>query len=297
MYKTNLLTFLHKIKERQKDGRRMALYQCECGSTKIIAIGRVKYNYIRSCGCLKKTEAAKANKNRVHPIIHGDARRAGLAAEYTIWYDMKRRCYNKNRPAFPYYGGRGIYICKEWKDSYQQFLNDMGRRPTKKHSIDRINNDGPYSLENCRWATSQEQSDNNRIKKNVATYNGETAKDASLRLNGDKGLVARRVKLGWSIDSAFSVKPDKTNLKDGKQRTKNSSVEYILKKKKEDKEKRRQYYIDNREKVLKETKDYNSKNKEKISERKKKKYHENREKTLEAGRERYILRKHEDKDV
>ena len=94
---------------------------------------------------------------------HGDANVQGVRApEYHTWSNMKQRCLNPNRSDYARYGGRGITICQEWIDSYEQFLADMGRRPTLQHSIDRIDNDGNYEPSNCRWATLPEQRSNQR---------------------------------------------------------------------------------------------------------------------------------------
>jgi hypothetical protein len=92
---------------------------------------------------------------------------------YATWDNMRQRCYNKNNTAYAYYGGRGIDVCSEWKDSFQSFLKDMGSKPTKKHTLDRIDNDKGYSKENCRWATRSEQELNKRrLKKTLCKYKG-----------------------------------------------------------------------------------------------------------------------------
>lgn len=82
--------------------------------------------------------------------------------EYTAWCRIKAVCCNKNNPKFTNYGGRGIKICDRWLESFENFLSDMGHRPSEKHSIDRINNDGNYEPDNCRWTTSTNQANNRR---------------------------------------------------------------------------------------------------------------------------------------
>lgn len=97
-------------------------------------------------------------------------------SEYLIWGLMKNRCTNKNAEDYERYGARGIFVCKRWVESFENFFEDMGKRPSKKYSIDRINNDDGYYKENCRWATATEQANNKRISKNaiVFTHNGKT---------------------------------------------------------------------------------------------------------------------------
>lgn len=85
--------------------------------------------------------------------------------EYAAWNGMKTRCYNKNRHSFHYYGGRGIVVSDEFKNSFETFLNYIGKAPSPNHSIDRINNDGNYERGNIRWATKKEQMNNKRHTK------------------------------------------------------------------------------------------------------------------------------------
>lgn len=126
--------------------------------------------------------------------------------EYSIWKDMRRKCYNSNRKGYENYGGRGIIVCDEWKDSFENFLNDMGECPIG-YSLERINNNSNYSKENCKWATKKEQV-RNRRNTLIVTYNGETKPLAEfcndLNLNYD--TIRARIKVHkYTIEEAFST--------------------------------------------------------------------------------------------
>lgn len=118
---------------------------------------------------------------------------------------MIQRCYDSNFPYYYRYGGRGITVCEQWRSSIENFYADMGPKPTRDHSLDRIDNDGNYSPENCRWATCKEQLRNTRAN-HLITYNGETlcitewAEQLGMRPNA----LGLRIAKGWTIERALT---------------------------------------------------------------------------------------------
>jgi len=125
--------------------------KCKCGNMTNVLGTNLKNKYTQSCGCLQ----------RFRVTHHGNARDGHITREYTSWYSMKNRCCNKKFKDWKNYGGRGIHICKRWKNSFVNFLKDMGKRP-KGLTLDRINNNGNYTPSNCRWATWKQQAINKR---------------------------------------------------------------------------------------------------------------------------------------
>ncbi len=136
---------------------------CDCGKrTKVYGLSRLKAGVVRSCGCYGKDQRLKSVRS------HG---KTG-SSEYVSWCNMRRRCYDPSVESFKHYGGRGITVCDLWRESFENFFADMGNRPKGK-LLDRIDNDGNYEPDNCKWSTRREQNYNRRITIKIE-WRGET---------------------------------------------------------------------------------------------------------------------------
>ena len=137
---------------RDKHHNRLWVCQCDCGNEIEKKVGDLVTGNTMSCGCLKSIAAGLDCAER--------------SAEHRAWSSMRQRCLNPQHPQFRDWGGRGITICERW-DQYVAFLSDMGRRPSPKHSLDRIDVNGNYEPSNCRWTTKDVQQHNRRAKSNT----------------------------------------------------------------------------------------------------------------------------------
>lgn len=142
--------------------KRKFKFICDCGKETCQIMNNVKRGKVVSCGCYHDTQS----------ITHG----ATGTETYKIWLGIKQRCYNEEAEAYSYYGERGIKMCDEWKESFEAFLSDMGERPSSEMSIDRIDVNGDYCKENCRWATQTEQMYNQRKRNSITGYTGVVLK-------------------------------------------------------------------------------------------------------------------------
>ena len=183
-----ILTIISSV----KNGRVLKwLCRCDCGREKLISTTHLHENGTKSCGCVHRTQ----NGLSKHPT-------------YKSWESMIARCYKESLPHFKRYGGRGIKVCDRWRDSYLNFVDDMGLRPKGK-SLDRIDCDKNYVKNNCRWATIKEQSRNGRNSIVLNAFGQtKTADDWSLEKKINKSTLMFRINNGWSIEEALTLPVD-----------------------------------------------------------------------------------------
>jgi hypothetical protein len=184
----------------EQSSKRIACWwcQCQCGDRVVVMAGNLRKGNTRSCGCL----ARDVTKARL--TTHGMT----ISAEYRSWSHLIGRCYNRTDRAYESYGGRGIIVCKRWRTSFEDFLEDMGPKPEGfRISIERRDNDGNYEKSNCYWGTPKQQSRNRRNNR-MLTFDGRTqclgAWAEEIGISQDV-LRARLLKLGWSVERALTT--------------------------------------------------------------------------------------------
>lgn len=172
------------------------LFECSCGIRKPIRADHVITGLTKSCGCKLRSNAIA--RNTTHGMFY--------SPEYRSWSHIKTRCLNEKCPEYKWYGGRGIAICDSWKESFVNFFTDMGERPSSKHSIDRINTNGNYCKENCRWATMQVQQNNKRNNRMIEFQNKTlTLAQWSSEVAIPYHTIKSRIDvLGWSVEKALT---------------------------------------------------------------------------------------------
>jgi hypothetical protein len=168
---------------------------CKCGTERILTGGDLRNGHSKSCGCYQKEVASKVNST------HG----MGRSKEYAAWSAMMTRCTNSNAVNYADYGGRGIKVCDRWK-AFENFYADMG--DANGLTLDRVDVNGDYEPNNCRWATRKEQG-NNKRNNVVIEFSGErmTAMQWSERTGIGEGTIRKRIRLGWPVERVLTEKP------------------------------------------------------------------------------------------
>lgn len=205
------LTVVREV-ERLNPRKRQFLCLCECGNEVSLNLNKLRSGHTRSCGCLH-IETLRANRHIGGTPRHG----LNKTPEHRAWVHMRQRCNNPKKKDYPHYGGRGITVCEAWQSSFEAFLAHVGKKPSPKHSLDRIDVNGNYEPGNVRWATQQQQVENTRVVKMI-TIDGKTQSQAAwAREKGlSVGQISARIRSGWSQDEAIltpSVSGQKRHMK------------------------------------------------------------------------------------
>lgn len=168
---------------------------CDCGKKFIAISNNIRSGNTSSCGCLKSE--IDSTRTRTHGM--------SKTGSYSVWTSMKQRCLNPKNKDFKYYGGRGITICKKWL-KYENFVSDMGLRPSQDHQIDRKNNNLGYSKQNCRWTDRIHQMSNTRSNKYIEFDGCKMTFASWSRATGLSPKTIRyRLKAGWSIKKTLTT--------------------------------------------------------------------------------------------
>ncbi len=177
---------------KRRSGKGKNIYwlcRCSCGNFYEVSSTHLRTGHTKSCGCL-----------------HGEQHGMKNTHIYSVWQNMKQRCYNSNKWDYKYYGGRGIKVCPRWKNSFINFYEDMGDPPNIDMELDRKDNNRHYSERNCRWVTHKQNSRNSRRARNI-TFNGKTQCVTAWaeELNMPRYILSDRLnKHGWPIEKALT---------------------------------------------------------------------------------------------
>ena len=185
------------------NGQTVACCQCDCGNITNVLPYALKSGSTRSCGCLQR------DNRFIATLKHGHARGDGttVSTEYRTWQAMKSRCLDENDINYIRYGAVGVTVCQEWINDFKAFLDHIGEKPSKNHSVDRINNKGHYEPGNVRWATRKEQADNrNNTRWFVVEGVRRCFKDHCLHYGVPFSTARNRLRRGMSIELSLGIK-------------------------------------------------------------------------------------------
>ena len=189
-----------KVERRTEDNSYNGVYWlciCICGQQRKVLAKNLTNGRSKSCGC------RKTYRQRLHMKVQGMS--ATKKREYTIWYNMIQRCYNHTHKNYHQYGGRGITVCYRWH-SFFNFLLDIGEKPSRELSLERIDNNNNYFKENCKWATRREQARNRRTNR-LLTFNGQTKTliEWAEVTNLPPYMIRNRLNRDWTIAHALTT--------------------------------------------------------------------------------------------
>lgn len=196
-----LWTVLARASARPKETNWIC--RCACGTVASRNGHSLRRGASKSCGCAAASLASRTKTLDFGPTAY--------PAEHRVWSGMKTRCFNPKDKHYRDYGGRGITICDRWlgPKGFENFVRDMGPRPSSAHKIDRIDNDGGYAPDNCRWVTQREQNRNYR-RNLVVTVDGQPLclADACTKRGANYHLVYARLQRGWDLERAICAPLD-----------------------------------------------------------------------------------------
>lgn len=182
--------------------------KCDCGNSCLVSSTALLSGYTHSCGCLRRERAAVSHAK------HGGCKRSRRDRLYGVWNSMKQRCENPRSSSYENYGGRGIAVCAEWKNSYEAFRSwaiDNGYDPDTDPglcTIDRIDVDGDYEPSNCRWADAKKQANNCRNNRRVTAFGKtQTAAEWADETGIKYPTILFRLRNGWDPETALTLPP------------------------------------------------------------------------------------------
>lgn len=193
------LTVVRLASDRTSEGKARWMCRCDCGAPTTVDARNLRSGSITSCGCFRRERMEDLTATH----------RLSNTPEHRTWVGMRARCRNPNLRIFQNYGGRGITVCQRWDESFEAFVADMGLRPSRRHSLDRIDNDGNYEPSNCRWATMTQQRRNTRANTRL-THHGRTMTltEWALELGISVTVLCGRFRKGWSVERALTTPLD-----------------------------------------------------------------------------------------
>ena len=186
----------------RKNNRPAHLCRCDCGTEKVLLLSMLKNGSSKSCGCYNREQSSK--KHKTHGLTKMPI--------YTVWKNMLKRCLYEGSKDYYLYGARGISVCDRWL-KFQNFFDDIGDVPFALAQLDRIDCDGNYEPDNCRWSTATENM-RNRRGNNYITFEGEThcVTEWEEKCGMPRNMITTRLKAGWDLFKAMNTPPKKTGI-------------------------------------------------------------------------------------